>query len=162
MIELFGYTLELWQVGAIAFGAMIAALLGTFGLTKLREKLAGEVQGYPYEKQIEELLIPLLDQAIIHAYKASETIADEIGQRLHGADKAAIAAGAYKLLPDTVQFLGQDFQWKEVVSEERFIAELEPRFEKAVALFDEASKYILDYVRPETHGMESPITLPVV
>jgi len=57
---------------------------------------------YPLEAEIEAALIPFVFTGICAAYRVSEWATDEIGHRLAGLDKKAIADQIYTLLPDRI------------------------------------------------------------
>lgn len=78
----------------VAIGATVVATLG-WAVPRLKN----EEQGYPLEAQIEAVLIPYLVHAVMAGYRMSERGMDEMQVRLHGVDKAAVAAAVYDLLP---------------------------------------------------------------
>lgn len=98
----------------------LAASSGIFALlVVLYPKLKGETQGYPLEAIIEPLLLPIIYEAICAAYRTSEQAVDEIGQRIQGLDKKAVADSVYTMLPDEIA--GYDIALiKAVISQERF------------------------------------------
>ncbi|NIV33103.1 MAG: hypothetical protein GWN58_27740 [Anaerolineae bacterium] len=71
----------------------------TFLFSWLRRK----EQGYPNEALIEAAVLPYIQRAILAAYKASEAVMDGTGERLHGLDKAKIAAAVYAAIPASVR-----------------------------------------------------------
>ena len=86
-------------VGSL-FG-LLAALVGIVTLTAiLYYRLKTKDQGYPNEAIIEAAILPYVYRAILGAYKASEAVADATGDRLHGIDKAKVAAGVWAVIPD--------------------------------------------------------------
>ena len=98
----------------------LAASSGVFALlVVLYPKLKGETQGYPLEAIIEPLLLPIIYEAICAAYRLSEHALDEVGDRLRGLDKKAIADSVYAMLPDEIG--GYDITViKAAISQERF------------------------------------------
>ena len=81
----------------------LAASSGIFALlVVLYPKLKGETQGYPLEAIIEPLLLPMIYEAICAAYRMSEQAMDDIGDRIQGLDKKAIADSVYAMLPDEI------------------------------------------------------------
>jgi hypothetical protein len=68
---------------------------------------------------VEDALRNFIYKAILSAYRLSEATLDEIGERLEGADKKAIADSFYRLIPD--QIAGFDVSLiKRLVPQERF------------------------------------------
>lgn len=116
---------------ALAAGAGIMAL-SVWGYGKLRN----ETQGYPYEKAVEALLLPWIYQAIMAAYKTSEIAVDEIQQRMRGADKAAIAAAVYDMLPPKIGNVPLDVV-KMAVSRDRFASLVEAAFNEFDAFVED-------------------------
>lgn len=98
----------------------LAASSGIFALlVVLYPKLKGETQGYPLEAIIEPLLLPIIYEAICAAYRMSEQAMDDIGDRIQGLDKKAIADSVYAMLPDEIA--GYDLTViKAIISQERF------------------------------------------
>ncbi len=98
----------------------LAASSGIFALlVVLYPKLKGETQGYPLEAIIEPLLLPIIYEAICAAYRMSEQAVDDIGNRIQGLDKKAIADSVYAMLPDEIA--GYDLTViKAIISQERF------------------------------------------
>ena len=98
----------------------LAASSGIFALlVVLYPKLKGETQGYPLEAIIEPLLLPIIYEAICAAYRMSEQAMDDIGDRIQGLDKKAIADSVYAMLPDEIA--GYDLTViKAVINQERF------------------------------------------
>lgn len=134
---------------ALVVGAILALVTLVQGSNKLYRWLKFNRQGYPHEDAIEEALLPLLDQAIMAAYKASESLMDTVSERLHGADKAKVARLVYGLLPDTVSLAGVSWRWKRFVGEERFCEWLQMRFDNFANWWDTAEEGILEAIRPE-------------
>lgn len=110
---------ETWvQVTVVVSFVLALAALFIVAWFKVRPVVVKE-QGYPYEKEIESLLIPLADRAIQAAFKVSEWAADDLLKRLDGIDKKWIADSTYELFPDEVG--GFDVQFvKSFVSQQRW------------------------------------------
>jgi hypothetical protein len=72
-----------------------------------------------------DFLKPYIFQAIVAAYKVSETNADKFGARLDGEDKAVVAKLAYTHLP----------QIHALVTEEQFMLLVEPMLAEATSLY---------------------------
>lgn len=108
----------------------LAAASGIFALlVVLYPKLKGEVQGYPLEAIVEPLLLPIIYEAICAAYRMSEQAVDEIGERIRGLDKKAIADTVYAMLPDEIG--GHSITViKAVVSQERFVQLVQNAFDR--------------------------------
>ena len=155
--------MESWAVGVLigavclVLGAGAVALIA-WGLPKLR----GKEQGYPFEAEIEALLIPFCYNAICSAFRVSEMAMDEINERLRGIDKKWIADTMYDLLPDEVAGVPVHIV-KSVVSRERFrdlVQDVFVRFDyhfvqfeqRYCALFDE---WKMQQGYPESAGMAS-------
>lgn len=135
-------------VATLVFGAILALASLVQAGNKLYRWLKVARQGYPYEDEIEETLLPFLYQAIMAAYKASESLMDVVGERLHGADKAMIARLVYQMLPDTVSLAGASWQWKKFIGEEKFARWLQVRFDSFVGWWDTAEEGILKAILP--------------
>jgi hypothetical protein len=89
---------EMMQV-AVSVAASLGALVV---LVLLYQRLKGSEQGYPLEEIIEPLLLEFIDRAIFAAYEIGDRAIEELGEYMDGADKAAIAASVYRLLPDKI------------------------------------------------------------
>jgi len=118
-MELTGIQAGIWIAGSGAVGAVLAV-----ALVYLFRWLRDEEQGYPGEQQIEAALMPLIQHAIMAAFKLSEASFDELGRRLEGVDKAALARYVYNLLPNHVP-IGENATLplgfiKLIITEERF------------------------------------------
>lgn len=103
-----------WPLMAVAgtvVGLLLLVVLGVWGLPLLAKKR----QGYPYEERVEPVLLPVLYQAICAAYKLSERAVDELGARMAGADKAAIARALYGELPDGLRGMVTQVEWAALV-----------------------------------------------
>ncbi len=134
---------------ALVFGAILALATLVQQGNRLYRWLKVTRQGYPYEDEIEEALLPFMYQSLMAAYKASESLMDAVGERLHGADKAMVARLVYQMLPDAVSVAGMDWRWKEHIGEERFARWLQARFDSFAELWDTAEEGILKAILPE-------------
>jgi len=108
----------------------LAAASGIFALlVVLYPKLKGETQGYPLEAIVEPLLLPIIYEAICAAYRMSEQAMDEIGDRIKGLDKKAVADSVYAMLPDRIG--DHDLTVvKAIVSQERFQQLVQDAFDR--------------------------------
>lgn len=100
-------TLIVSLAGGATAGLILAALAWAYPRLK-RE------QGYPYEVEIEGVVLPLVHQAVSAVYELTIKALKETGAELDAVDKRAIAAGVYRLLPAwTKQFVsqGQFAEW---------------------------------------------------
>jgi hypothetical protein len=118
-MDLEGIQAWIWIAGSGAVGILL-----TVGLVSLFRWLRDEEQGYPGEQQIEAALLPLIQHAIMAAFKLSESSMDELGKRLDGVDKAALARYVYNLLPDDIP-IGENATLplgfiKLIITEDRF------------------------------------------
>jgi hypothetical protein len=109
--------------------AAIACIALTVGGVLLLPWLRDKRQGYPYESQLEALCLPLVYQAILGAYKASEYALKSTGNRLEGVDKATLAKAAYGLLPAAIVIRGVAIPVKAMVSEQQFTIWIVERFD---------------------------------
>lgn len=114
----------------VAIGAMIVATLG-WAIPRLKN----EQQNYPFEAQIEAVLLPYLVHAVMAAYRLSERGMDEVQARLHGVDKAAVAAAVYDLLPAEVGPFPIGVI-KAIVSRERFAVLVDDVFQQFNQFWD--------------------------
>jgi len=111
----------------IAISVMIGAAVvgaGAYVYPTLRNK----VQGYPYEPEIESVLLPMIYQAICAAYKLSEESAKAGDELLDGVSKAAVANCLYDLLPATIRGIPVGII-KTLVSRERFAQFVEQAYQ---------------------------------
>ena len=87
----------------VAIASLFGLLAGSVGLVTgaalLYSWFKRKEQGYPNEAIIEAAILPYIQKAILAAYKASEAVMDETGERLHGIDKARLAGLVYAMLP---------------------------------------------------------------
>lgn len=132
----------------LVFGTILALVALVQGGNKLYRWLKVVRQGYPYEDEIEDALLPFLYQSLMAAYKASESLMDAVGERLHGADKAMVARLVYVMLPDEVLLLGASWQWKKHVSKDKFANYLQKYFDGFIDLWDVAQEGILKAILP--------------
>lgn len=116
---------------------VIAVAFALFALgVKYLPKLKKEEQGYPFEVQIETLLLPYALQGIYSAYRVGEVAIDETHKRLQGADKKKIADSVYAMLPDTIG--GYDISLvKRLVPRERFEELVQDAFDRFDRFFIE-------------------------
>jgi len=114
----------IWLFVGLATASGIFALL-----VVLYPKLKGETQGYPLEAIVEPLLLPIIYEAICAAYRMSEQAMDEIGDRIRGLDKKAIADSVYAMLPDKIGNYDLTVV-KAVVSQERFVQLVQDAFNR--------------------------------
>jgi len=112
MEQLFSNPYFVTGIPLLLFGVALIALLLVYQESKRKPEL--------------DLLRPYLFQAIVAAYKVSETSVDRFGARLAGEDKAAVARLAYTHLPPTMQ------TW---VTEEQFMLLVEPMLAEATSLY---------------------------
>ena len=111
----------------IAISVMIGAAVvgaGAYVYPVLRNK----VQGYPYEPEVESVLLPMIYQAICAAYKLSEESARAGDELLDGVSKAAVANCLYDLLPATIRGIPVGII-KTLVSRERFAQFVEQAYQ---------------------------------
>ena len=133
----------------LVFGAILALATLVQQGNKLYQWLRTTKQGYPHEDMIEAALLPYLDQAIMAAYKASESLMDAVSERLHGVDKLMVARLVYQMLPDAVSLSGASWQWKRFIGEEKFTRWLQARFDTFTDWWDTAEEGILKAILPE-------------
>ena len=100
-------------------------------------------QGYAYESEIETALLPFIYKAIQSAYKVSELAVDELGERLAGADKKALALAAYDMLPPSLGKFPVGLV-KTLISRDQFAALVEVAFVEFLEFYDERHE---DYVQ---------------
>jgi len=120
---------------ALFVGIAVTSALFALGVV-LYPKLKSEKQGYPFEAQIEAVLLPVIFQGISVAYRLSEKGVDEVHQRINGVDKKKIADSIYGLLPVKVG----DFDLnliKHIVSRERFEVLVQNAFDRFDSFFVE-------------------------
>lgn len=89
----------------------------------------------PADTDLERLLDEWVMAAIVSAYKVSERATDELGHRLRGADKAALARLLYSALPDRIGSVDMG-RLKSLISEEQFAVYVQEAFNRAMAYYD--------------------------
>lgn len=134
---------------ALVIGAILALVTLVQQGNKLYRWLKVTRQGYPYEDEIEEALLPFLYQAIMAAYKTSESLMDAVGERLHSVEKLMVARLVYQMLPDAVSLAGASWQWKRFIGEEKFARWLQARFDTFIDWWDMAEEGVLKAILPE-------------
>lgn len=130
------------------FGAILALVTLAQQSNKLYRWLKVARQGYPYEDEIEEALLPFMYQALMAAYKASESLMDAVGERLYGVDKMMVARLVYQMLPNGVSIGGASWQWKRHIGEEKFTKWMQARFDGFADWWDMAEEGILKAILP--------------
>ena len=112
----------------ILVGFAVATGLFALGVAFV-PRLAKEKQGYTFEAELEQLMLPYLYDAIATAYRTSERAMDDLRMRLKGADKAAIAGEVYRMLPD--QIGEHDLSLvKSIITRERFVDLVQDAFDR--------------------------------
>ncbi len=125
---------EIYVILAIVAIAGAIVALGVWLLPKLKN----EEQGYPYEAEIEAVLVPLIFQGICSAYRVSEWGMEQVGQKMAGLDKKAIANAVYALLPDQIGKFPL-YVVKRIVTPERFeqlVQNVFDQFDRHFATFE--------------------------
>lgn len=117
-------------------GTVVGLLVVIVTLTALFSWLREKRQGYPHEAEIEAAVLPLAYQAIMAAYKSSEYALDELGKRLQGADKAALARAAYGMLPAAIVVRGIVVPVKTVITEQQFSQMVEDAFDRFLVWYN--------------------------
>jgi hypothetical protein len=133
----------------LVFGLAFALVGLVIGGSKLYRWLRVTRQGFPYEEELEEALLPYLYQSIMVAYKTSERLMDEVGVRLRGVDKAKIARMVYEHLPSDIRWRGYTLNWKVYVDKDTFSEYIENRFDELVDIWSKASRGLLDMIEPD-------------
>ena len=100
-------------------------------------------QGYAYESEIEAALLPIIYNSISSAYKVSELAFDELGERLAGADKNALALAAYDMLPPSIGRFPVGLV-KGLISREKFADLVQIAFDEFLEFYDDRHE---DYVQ---------------
>jgi hypothetical protein len=113
-------------VQSLAGGATAALILAA--LAWLYPRLKRE-QGYPFEAQIEGVVLPLVHQAVSSVYELTIKALKETGRELDTVDKQNIAADVYRLLPGWV---------KRFVSQEEFAGWVQ-------AAYDDGRSFMLQF-----------------
>jgi len=109
--------------------------LGVAAIAWLYPILKNQEQGYPHEAEIEAALLPYALKAIAIAYKMSEDAMDDIGERMRGLDKKAIADTLYELLPPVIGGIPVGII-KTFVSREKFEELVQKAFDGAMSLYE--------------------------
>lgn len=128
----------------LGFLAVLGILAGAAGAVALGAyyypKLKNEKQGYAYEAEIEALLLPWIFKAIAGAYKLSERASDEVGMRIEGLDKKAIANAMYDALPEKIGNVPIGMV-KLVISRKRFAQLVQIAFDEFLKFYDSQETY---------------------
>ena len=111
----------------IAISVLIGAGIVSAGVL-VYPILRNKVQGYPYETEIEKVLLPMIYQAICAAYKLSEESAKAGDELLDGVSKAAVADCIYDLLPTSIGGIPLGII-KTLVSREKFTQFIEQAYQ---------------------------------
>ena len=109
-------------------GAVVGGLLVVLAI-KFLPALKRERQGYPLEAQVEAALLTFVFQGICAGYRVSEMAMDELGTRLRGADKKAIANVIYDLLPADIAGFPLEIV-KSLVTRKRFAELVQDAFDR--------------------------------
>lgn len=107
------------------------------------------------------VLLQFAQSAIVMAYKSSDLIFDQIGERLHSVQKVEIAKHIYFMLPDCISISLWGFKtqlcWKKQVSEEDFVVLVSVEYDKLVDGFSTFKKTILqDMLESMGEAQENP------
>jgi hypothetical protein len=128
----------------LGFLAVLGILAGAAGAVALGAyyypRLKNEKQGYAYEAEIEALLLPWIFKAIAGAYKLSERASDELGMRIEGLDKKAIADAMYDALPKQIGNVPLGMV-KLVISRKRFADLVQFAFDEFLKFYDSQETY---------------------
>jgi hypothetical protein len=128
----------------LGFLALLGILAGAAGAVALGAyyypRLKNEKQGYAYEAEIEALLLPWIFKAIAGAYKLSERASDELGMRIEGLDKKAIADAMYDALPKQIGNVPLGMV-KLVISRKRFAQLVQFAFDEFLKFYDSQETY---------------------
>jgi len=111
----------------IAISVLIGAGIVSAGVL-VYPILRNKVQGYPYETEIEKVLLPMIYQAICAAYKLSEESAKAGDELLDGVSKAAVVDCICDLLPTSIGGIPLGII-KTLVSRERFAQFVEQAYQ---------------------------------
>jgi hypothetical protein len=107
---------------------------------------------------VEDALRDFIYKAILSAYRLSEATLDEIGERLDGLDKKAIADSFYRLIPD--QIAGFDVSLiKRLVPQERFAELVQQVFDEFYTFYVGATGH-LDELFEGWQQAEPDMSLP--
>jgi len=122
-------------IGQAAIG-VIVIILGVLSLTRIYSYLKNTKQGYPNEEEIEEVLLPIVYNAILSAYRVSEWTLDKFGEQLNGVDKKAIADSLYRILPAVIVINGVCVPVKQAISEKQFSKLVQSTFDTFVSFYN--------------------------
>jgi len=122
------------SIGQTAIGVIII-VLGILSLTKVYSYLKNTKQGYPNEEKIEEVLLPIVYNAILSAYRISEWTFDKFGEQLSGIDKKSIADSLYLVLPAVIVINGVCVPVKQAISEKQFSELVQSTFDTFVSFY---------------------------
>lgn len=138
---------------ALSVAGLLALLYGLLQLAKglklwleLRRK-----EGRPAEA-IEQLLMPLLHQAIFAVYEMSEHALDIFGKKMESADKQELARVTYSQLENVkieVPGLPISVRLGDVISQEQWATFVQSAFDRLMAWYREAKQGILDELQPQ-------------
>ncbi len=116
---------------------VIIALIVFTILVKLYEFFKNKKQNYPYEDEIEEIVLPFVYRGIFSAFKASEYFVDKFGNRLDGVDKKKLADSLYDLLPFSICVKGVTIPVKKLVDEEKFSSLVQSKYDEFLNFYKE-------------------------
>jgi len=132
--------LTTWQVIGLTLGSGTLGLLLVALVGWLYIRLRDNEQGYPGEEQIEEALLPVVHFSIMAAYRWSEGVLDQFGERLDGVDKAKLAAHVYELLPEHIKIGDKTFPLhiiKMIIPQDAFERLVQRAFDEFAVQFEE-------------------------
>jgi len=106
--EVFG-SVFVGSLAALALAALLLAL-GAWAYPRLKR----EKQGYPYEDDVESVILPLIYDAIHTVHEMTIQRLNELGEEMDGVQKQALFAELYRVLVRAAikRFISQD-QWVE-------------------------------------------------
>ena len=106
--EVFG-SVFVGSLAALALAALLLAL-GAWAYPRLKR----EKQGYPYEDDVESVILPLIYDAIHTVHEMTIQRLNELGEEMDGVQKQALFAELYRVLvpAEIKRFISQD-QWME-------------------------------------------------
>ena len=141
LVNWFAENPMLGSVAVVAATLAAANLLLAF-LARVYPILRWKEQGYPYEEQIERLLLPVIFETICAIFKFSDHAVDTGLDRLHAVDKTRLVDYLYNsdLLPDVIRIplgaLGWNIEWRKYVSQEAFGNLVKGAYDKFVAQYE--------------------------
>lgn len=128
-----------WLILAALIGGAVLIVLGVVVWPRLRKKDLG----LPHEEEIEAVLDRVIFYAVCAAYKMSEWSLFEVGSRLRGVDKKAIADATYDLLlAEPESFFAKVITQKYTRSE--FSRMIEDRFDDFLIYFEKMHQGYID------------------